>query len=755
MTEIPGFNPEKQEITRKVLVERIIKPAREMVEIKGMDPEVKKIKSVLANQILENLGFKAQSVEELLAVKNDANKTEKQKKLAENSYDILAEGMAKVLGEEKNEETQKNLWTGSVSQIEANLPEELKGVGKGIVEKTIKDEKMREVLGKLENQRSRNQDKEEMGKRVIEKKLAEAYEQINDMDLGAESEKERETIMTYLAREGEEISEVESKEKGSTPYFDVVKKIIDANKYTGKTSVGGQEGGVGGMDSLGVIETMEGIPKLEIKSENFEEEIRLWAAESVDWIAREQLVFGGAGWQQFSPAMEREVRKVMKSSRKNEVDINKGLEIVRAVWAPRIYEEAMMHADGAIGILVKTLPPAGIYEVNEWNTERREILLFNTDKEGKKIPSLVQEMYLEIFDEIELCGVSTKKEKGEREVEIGEKFKSVLSKLADSEKSNIMAEELANKFTVKYSEKYSKKELQSLARTAISIFNVDNMPDVIMWLNNVYIDNEKVIKENGKLKGRRMDGERVIGEVNCYDSKINDNLKYIHPLVSLRRPVDVYRQNNVWNEAILREAEQALWYFGEKVFLKDDKKDFPWWSSINIKKLDRWDSMMSAFFGGTQAESLDNFADLEKGLDKMQKLLQPNENMANIGGAVAAKIIKVKTMALLVESRKGFSSNLTRALAIEKSSVPKEMSEALGKMTGSGMDTSFGSIKEAIGRLGFNFTGSKDLAIAIDMLVTETRDPEKASQNLKYKKVAMVLKSILDLSVESSGGKKR
>lgn len=557
---------------------------------------------------------------------------------------------------------------------------------------------------------------------------------------------------------------------------------IDSNENTGEKldpRMLMKAGSLSGESSMPNNEVMaytawKEIPSL---SETTEEAVMNWATQAIDQLGREQLFFSGVGWQQFGPYMEREVRSLFKSTGKSEKELGNAVEIIRAVVAPRMYEEVMFHSDGAIANVVNFLPKAGIFEVNEWNNDRKKILLKNP---------MVQYFYDQLYFDIQKQPLE------------------LLSKIKNPEMSNQMAEELRERVTVDKKHDYGyqntdKRTLQGLARTAISVFVIDDMPNVIMWLNqrarsnpverNVIIDG-KVVKKtffevdgidvNQRLEGRRINQDRIRNVVEVFDTKFNKYdaadqkedaiMSYDNPLVGLRRPVDIYRVNNVWNEEVLKEMEQALWFTGDQVFVSEGKpvdlithrekegpgvKRFKSWSKINLKTLERWDSMISGFFGGTQGGDLDDFSKLEEGFDKLQKLIQNKENMENIGGAIAAKVIKAKTMALLSESRGGFNNNLIRALALERSSIPREISDALGKVMGSGMDADFGVIKELVSRLGFNFIGSNDMIQALNMMITETRDPQKAGKNIKIKKAAMYLKAIVDISGESTGTIKR
>ena len=746
------------------LIEAVNQTAKRMDEILNPIDDPAKRKAVGDSiRVIRGLGIQVDSVTTLNETLVDKNKTEAQQENAEVVLEVLAKGVYVAMRYGKNDELRDVLGRGSAAEINNLLPEPLKGLGERVRANIIDEPQILEVLDGLDKIRIRA---EKAGGRAGGRLLAAAIDRslntlVNLEVDSKEGENQVQIVMAYLVAEMEMIGGGEKEEVGQTvieplgeggenrtveslTLQELVAEVTRLRRRVNMSGVGANAGKDGGM-GLGAAESYEALEDVTTLKDFTDEAVFDWAAKTVDWIAREQLFFAGAGWQQFGPYMEREVRKLYKKNGKKEVEINKAIEIVRAVLAPRLYEEAMMHSDGAIAIFVKTLPQAGVFDKNEWSKERRSFLLTNP---------LVGYFHEEIYNLIQIDP------------------KRALEMMADSEKANIMAEYLKDRLL----EDADKIEglnqehidsdpgrVQSLARVAVSVFLVDDLPDIIMWANSSKSSVEiRSLIDQIKPK-RKLNSERMAGDVVAYDTMFNRTLNFSHPLVGLRRPVDIYRANNVWNEVILGEVEQALWGLADEVFIVRGKKKnskgveietrrFKRCSEMGLKNMDRWDAMVTALIGGTQAEALDNFQDLDKGLEKMQKLIQNDPDMADIGGAIAAKLIKAKVMALLSENRRGFGSNIMRALAIERSSVPKEMSDALGRMAGSGMDTSFGSIKEAVARLGFNFLGCKDLVQAIAMLVTETNDPNDAEANLRKKKVAMILKAIVDLSQETSGG---
>jgi len=322
------------------------------------------------------------------------------------------------------------------------------------------------------------------------------------------------------------------------------------------------------------------------------------------------------------------------------------------------------------------------------------------------------------------------------------------------------------------------EHVRSMVRAAISLFIVEDYPDLVVysaqkakepdgktvvpWMfftadeakkqneDPINKDYGQVVQEGDcrlyarrklrELAGGKHDpaaGEDIngFGVVEIWNSQFGNLTDIQHILLSIRRPVDLYRVKGGWDERILSVAETALTTLAEQKWHPNKDKPFPKLSEIGAKDITRWSNMVGAWFGNTKAGDLDDWKKFMDGADSLADLLQFRADKSDLGGFVSGEIFWCKVMASFSNRPDEFIANLARTLQIDEMATPKEIQEAQGAVLGSTGLGQNGLLAELGGRLSFKY-GTEHYLEAVAMLKTDSSNPDRARSLQKVKQAA-------------------
>lgn len=510
---------------------------------------------------------------------------------------------------------------------------------------------------------------------------------------------------------------------------------------------------------------------------NSREEISKWALRVTDNMARGSLFFAGS-WQQVGPYLERQIESMFAGDKSPGAEQRKTREkeYVQAIFTCRIQEQAILHCDGDPSKYASFLPPPDVMNDYMWKEGVVSLVEGNADKKIGTIGEIRR--YLR-----QMAYTPTGGE------EIAKRLKS-------GGTINIYAEELAEKIKGKKTFKNEKNEdiLISLdssfegceteaARTAIALFIVEDYAqwslwscktsveegglDKVPWMkldpekkkedkdapNKSAVWTKRVIDKTGRMGWVQLWGPDFPGAVG--------NTCVQHPYCQFMRPVDLYRLKSSWNEEILQPLEESLcdlalrkWAYDDEGKKKGDgARNMLSPSKVGAKDFNRWNSMMSTWVGGSQADSLDNFKDWLKGAEQLKALLQLQSNVLDLGGEVAGDIFYAKVKAFMSMQKDDFLKSLSIALSSTGDDI-REIQAFKSEMLGSTGVGEFGQLFESISRINLHM-GTEKYYKGIAMLQTGVGDPEKALKLLSLKKRAVKAQGVFSVIGALAGQKKK
>jgi len=540
-------------------------------------------------------------------------------------------------------------------------------------------------------------------------------------------------------------------------------------------------------------------------------DIENWVLRVLDGAVQNEYFFNGLGWQQVGPMMENEIRRVMKG--KTAVEVNNALSLMRSATSLYCQETAILHADGDPTKYISFLPVAGVVTQYHWSQEAGSVPKKNQEGQVESSGILGHPIVNQIRRRINrdaynpetgrLIMRHLKGENGNTQAAIDEWADQLANRITSNPEVMVA---LQNKMNEAAPRRYgadnvglSPDQIRQMARAAIAVFIVEDYPDWVCYsakeakeedgkdkvpwmfftadeakrendnpINQQYhitakegdcrlFTRRKVLSSTqvGKVTLPGVDKEGV-GPVEIWNSQFGNLTDVQHPVLSLVRPMDLYRFKGAWNEVILGMAERALVTLAKQKWNPEDK-GFPPLSRIGAKDITRWSNMVGAWFGNTKAGDLDDWKKFMDGADSLADLLQGRADKSDLGGFVIGEIIAAKVMASFANRPDEFLLNLSRTLQIDAFATPKEIQEAQGAILGSTGLGQNGILAELAGRLSYHYrTDNYERVIA--MLRTDSSDPEKAKMLLGTKRAMVAVISTMDVLTAiftKGGGSKR
>lgn len=732
-----------------------------------IDDVAKKMTSRDSVALIHSFGIQVDSVESLDNTIHDPNKSQQQKENAEIVLDVLAKGAYIAMRYGENEEVKADLCSGSVERIESRLPEPLKGLGERVRANIIDEPDILRILDELDKQRERHEKNGALGRKTLAKKIEEAYEELDTLEIESKYEDQRGMVMAFLGVEAEELDvnagvRVSGGRRGQevpSSYFAQQGKDVDSSQ------TGAQLDTYRALSELGGLEGTS------------HEEIAKWVFKVTDQLTRGSLFWAGSAWQQIGPYLERQIETAFAGDKGKDVETRKANErmFMQAVVACRMQEQAIIHCDGDPSSYSELLPPPGKMTDYLWKDGTVKLVEGGVDGGERGVVGEIRRYIRQM---------AYNKEGG----------LVVARGLKNPNEINILAEKIANDIVngnVSYKDKdgkdtevkFNENDLdygKEMARVGIALFIVEDYARWAMWsckkslepngLDEVpwMVASKKdagAPNESGVWTERVTDNSGRKDWVEVWGSNFpgTDNATCVqHPYCQFMRPVDLYRYKSSWNEDILGPLEDTLKDLAiRKWMYKDDGTKDPSAHIENMlrpslmspKDFNRWNAMVSAWIGGTQADGLDNFKDWLKGAEQLKALLQTRADALDLGGEIAGDVFYHKTRAFMSMQSSDFLKALSIALGGDIYEV-KEIQAYRGDLLGSTGIGEFGQLFESIKRINLHM-GTKRFNQAMAMLQTGVNDPERAEKLLKVKKVAIVGQGILGTLGGMAGQKKR
>ncbi len=176
-----------------------------VMRIRPIDEPAKRKITEGARDVVVGLGNGVETVGELQEILNDPNKTETQKRNADHSLEILSKGAFVAMQYGGNQELVDLLGRGSVVEIEARLPEPLKGLGERILGNIIDDENILSELRTLDKRRERAAMAGQAGDKVLAEAIDKSLGRLIEMD--NVNEDQLKMVLAYLGTERLELME--------------------------------------------------------------------------------------------------------------------------------------------------------------------------------------------------------------------------------------------------------------------------------------------------------------------------------------------------------------------------------------------------------------------------------------------------------------------------------------------------------------------------------------------------------------------
>lgn len=750
--------------------------ANNMVNVLHFRPsndEDKKKASNYSSEMINGLGFKVDTVNNLKLVEDDDRKTPGQKEIARENLEILAKGTFLAMQKSMDTEAMDLLGQGSAVEIDNFLPDPLKGLGEKVVKNIINNEKITEVLKELD------QKTEEEGWKLMpptkeEEKslLSQSARKLARLDsIIPEGHKDRDQLVmvaSYMQAKllnlNEETGTLRGEEKVSR---EVPPSILP---QLGKDAESSQTG------ALDTYMALHELPPLKGTSH---EQIAEWVFKATDRLTRGSLFWAGSAWQQIGPYLERQIEMTFAGDKGENIETRKSKErmFMQAVVACRMQEQAIIHCDGDPNSYSELLPPPGKMTDYLWRDTTVKLVEGGVDGGEKGTIEGIRRYLRQMAYDKKLGVAVAKGLKNPNEINIW------AEKIASDLVSGVSYKDKADKdVEVRFSGNESDYG-KEMARVGIALFIVEDYARWAMWSCKKSVEDEglkevpwmKIDPEKeGDIEAPNKSAvwsQRVMNNSGKKDwvqiwgsdfPKSSNSTCVQHPYCQFMRPVDLYRYKSSWNEEILAPLEETLSDLAIRKWLyKDDGTKFkdghvenmlrP--SEVTAKDFNRWNAVVSAWMGGTQADSLDNFKDWLKGAEQLKALLQNRTDVLDFGGEIAGDVFYHKTRAFMSMQKDDFLKALSIALGGDIYEV-KEIQAFKGDLLGSTGIGEFGQLFESIKRINLNMD-TKRFDQAMAMLQTGVNNPEKAEKLLKVKKAAIVAQGIMNTLGGMAGQKKR
>jgi len=744
-----------------VVVDRILNP---------VDDPAKRRVGEDSIELIHSFRIQVDSVQDLIETLDDPSKTNGQKESAAVVLDVLAKGVFVAMRDGENEDLRGALCGGSVSEIEDRLPEPLKGLGERVRANIINEPQIIEILDSLDIQRERHEKNGPLGRKTLAKKIEEAYDDLDKLDIddtkGTNYEDQREMVMAFL---GVEAGRLETNtDMGASRGGRAGRELPQsALPQLGKDADTSQTGA-----QLDAYRALSELPPLE---GNSHEQIAEWVFKTMDRLTRGSLFWAGSAWQQIGPYLERQIEMAFDGDKSGNIERRKANEkmFMQAVVTCRMQEQAIIHCDGDPSSYSELLPPPG--KMTDYLWKAGTVSLVEGGVEGGE-----RGVIGEIRRYIRQMAYS-------REGGV-----AVAQGLKNPDEINIWAEEIANSIArggVTYRDKdgknvkirFSENDLgKEVVRVAIALFVVEDYARWAMWSCKKSLETNGLREvpwmvasetgvgapnESGVWAKRVMDSSGRKDWVEIWGSNFpgtKNSTCVQHPYCQFMRPVDLYRYKSSWNESILGPLENSLKDLAiRKWMYRDDGTRDPNAhienmlrpSLVSPKDFNRWNAMTSAWIGGTQADSLDNFKDWLKGSEQLKAFLQTREDVLDLGGEIAGDIFFCKTKAFMSMQSDDFLKVLAIALGGDLYDV-KEIQAFRGDLLGTTGIGEFGQLFESISRINLHM-GTEKFVQAMAMMQTGVNDPEKAVKLLRTKKGAIVFQGALSVLGGLASPKKR
>ena len=234
MSEFVGYTPEdKSNNNLQSRVDKVAGLVSHLMNTSNSDEEAWIKRAGIFQEIQTEIGYGFRKVEDLLLVQNDNNKTDEQKKLAEEAEELLVLGTAKALmgGDIQDKEA---IGVGSVMKIKERLPEELKGLEKKVRDSVIDEPEIQKILDPLDIVRKRAAKAGETGQKVLEDQVNKAQEKLILLEVDSTKEDQLGMVVEWLGEEGNGFKNTGRDIDMAEDYEDYIEQARRRSEFDGK-----------------------------------------------------------------------------------------------------------------------------------------------------------------------------------------------------------------------------------------------------------------------------------------------------------------------------------------------------------------------------------------------------------------------------------------------------------------------------------------------------------------------------------------
>lgn len=607
MSEFVGYTPEdKSNNNLQSRVDKVAGLVSHLMNTSNSDEEAWIKRAGIFQEIQTEIGYGFRKVEDLLLVQNDNNKTDEQKKLAEEAEELLVLGTAKALmgGDIQDKEA---IGVGSVMKIKERLPEELKGLEKKVRDSVIDEPEIQKILDPLDIVRKRAAKAGETGQKVLEDQVNKAQEKLILLEVDSTKEDQLGMVVEWLGEEGNGFKNTGRDIDMAEDYEDYIEQARRRGEFDGK-----RYGDVEGFDRVSGVqlppEFMNGMRGLR---ENDIEGAKKIIATTFVKMSENPLFF--ASWWQQNTASQ--VETVLNSSlgytnlssneteRKNYQEIRDYTFAVMAVLGMQTEDR---NADSNSDNLGQFSPPKEMAHALHWDDGGNYYDLLKDDTE-------INAFFTEIFN----TAFSS-----DRGGVIVKAFSDV--KNYDSQ-NDYLLQVLQNKRSV-FNKEMSESQLLSKGRIAMAMFEVDYMPEWIRWAHVNKLSYKQDSHEGNDITWLKQfndfDPNALDYNSFAFDSNMTtvdgDKIGYKHPRVLrpwdlMSGPKAAYQQRPeiVWGmERVLGGLieKRMMTNDGHWITLSGHETDSP----NNVDIYGKYGKLMSKVMGGPQGTEFDNMTSMDE-----------------------------------------------------------------------------------------------------------------------------------------------